>query len=165
MKYDIYTDGSFNNKKPELGASWAYVIGSKYETYIYKNSGLVDGDNNTGEIIAVGLALEYFIKSELFKNAESVTIHTDSTNVVKAICERWLNRWFKKGWKTSARKQLANKEHWEFLRTQLKILEASKIKVTVLDIKSHSGNKLNNICDQMAKYQIEQKSKLLSISD
>jgi ribonuclease HI len=75
----------------------------------------------------------------------AVVIETDSKYVIGCFTE-WLPGWKRNGWKTSARKPVAN---------QLALLEIDQLlherDVTWRHVKGHSGHVLNEVCDLRAR--------------
>ena len=100
--------------------------------------------NNRMELTAV-------IKSlEALNQPCEVELITDSKYVVDAINNDWLNGWKSRGWRTAGKKSVANVDLWEELLTLLRVH-----KVNFKWVKGHSGNPLNEKCDQIATNEIE----------
>ena len=74
-----------------------------------------------------------------------IEIFTDS-NYLKMGITTWIKKWKKNGWKTSAKKDVMNKNLWIDLEN-----EASKFDITWTWVKAHSNNALNNEVDLLAK--------------
>jgi ribonuclease HI len=79
------------------------------------------------------------------KESCQVTIHTDSTYVLKAFEENWIVGWQKRGWKTASGKPVANRELWEELITQV-----GRHQVRWVWIKGHNGTRFNERADYLA---------------
>ena len=91
--------------------------------------------NNRMELLAVIMGLEA-IKWE----RADVQVWSDSTYVVKAINEGWLESWEKKDWK-----KVKNPDLWK------RFLEAYRLhKVTFHWVKGHAGHPENERCDALA---------------
>ncbi|MBO4610882.1 MAG: ribonuclease HI [Bacteroidales bacterium] len=91
--------------------------------------------NNRMELLAVIKGLEA-IKWE---NA-AVEVYSDSTYVVKAITEGWLDQWVMKGWK-----KVKNPDLWQAFLPLYK-----KHQVTFHWLKGHAGHPENERCDRLA---------------
>ena len=110
---------------------------------ILLNGGDQHTTNNKMELTAAIKALEYFeIKKDLI-------IYTDSKYVKDGI-ESWIINWKKNGWKTSAKKEVKNKELWIQLDNQI-----LNHKINWHWIKGHSGNTYNEEADRLARKYIE----------
>jgi ribonuclease HI len=79
----------------------------------------------------------------------SVRVITDSQYLQKGITE-WIQNWRQKGWKTSARKKVLNRDLWERL---LELCERHKVDWEW--VPGHSGQPLNERCDQLANDAID----------
>jgi ribonuclease HI len=99
--------------------------------------------NNQMEITAVIEALK------TLKRSCDVIIYTDSKYVMDGIT-KWISSWKRNGWKTSDRKPVKNVELWQKLD-----IECSKHKIQWQWVKGHSGDKYNEIADQLARSEIE----------
>ena len=82
---------------------------------------------------------------EALKMPCNVTTYCDSQYVVKAIEEKWLANWIKRGWKKSDNSPVMNVDLWKLLMPQL---ERHKIKF--LWTRGHSGDPENERCDELA---------------
>lgn len=136
----IYTDGACSGN-PGPGGWGAILIYKGVEKEI---SGFEkDTTNNRMELTAVIKALEglkFFCK---------VTIYTDSAYVCKAFTEGWIKGWMAKGWVTSKKTPVENKDLW------LKLIElVDKHEVKWVKVKGHSDNEKNNRCDLLARQAI-----------
>ena len=63
---------------------------------------------------------------------------------------KWINGWKKNGWRTADRKPVKNCELWQELD-----IEASKHSIEWRWVKGHSGDKYNDIADELARSGIE----------
>jgi len=140
-KVDIYTDGACSNN-PGAGG-WAAVLfykGKQKEI----SGGEEETTNNRMELMGVIKGLE-----ALSEKCE-VTIYSDSAYTVNAFCKNWLNIWIKNGFKTSQKKDVANKDLW------LRLYELTKKQnVNFVKVKGHSDNEYNNLCDELARAEIK----------
>ena len=140
MIINIYTDGACSGNPGKGG--WGVVILDN-DKQILLNGGDQQTTNNKMELTAAIKALEYFeVKQKLI-------INTDSKYVKDGI-ESWIKNWKKNGWKTSAKKEVKNKELWIRLDDLI-----NKHNVVWKWVKGHAGNKYNNKADSLARNFIE----------
>ena len=146
----FYTDGACSgNGKKEEGADnggWAYVECTKCDSGI--KTKVVSGNktnttNNEMELTAVYKALVKSLKA----GYENVTIYTDSAYIVNAITKGWLCKWRINGWQTVEGKQIKNKQIWEKM---FKLIYEKNIKLTMVKVKGHSTDMLNELADNAA---------------
>jgi len=140
-KVVIYTDGacSFN---PGPGGWGAVLIYGNIEKNL---SGFVNNTtNNQMEMLAVIKALEQLKETCL------VDIYSDSAYVVNAFLKGWVEDWEERGWKTADKKEVKNLNLWQDL-----ISLVNKHKVTWHKVKGHADNKYNNICDKLARGEVD----------
>jgi ribonuclease HI len=97
-----------------------------------------DTTNNRMEMTAAIKALEALKGGE-----HPVHIRTDSQYLVNGMTT-WLKGWKARGWKTSDRKPVLNKDLWE----QLDCLATSRIHWEW--VRGHAGNELNEAVDRLA---------------
>jgi ribonuclease HI len=138
----IYTDGSsLNAKKYELGYDW---WGGSGAVLLYKghelrlSEPLHNGTNQQSEIYAVTMSLR------ALKRVSKVMVVTDSKYVIKGVTE-WSYGWVRKGWVTTAGTPVKNKELWQDL-----LAECAKHDVLFKWVKGHSGDKYNDLADELA---------------
>jgi ribonuclease HI len=74
-----------------------------------------------------------------------VEVKTDSEYVKNGITT-WVAGWKRNGWKTAAKKPVANRELWEALD-----LEVSRHKTNWVWTKGHAADAENNRCDELAQ--------------
>src|ERR687896_192856 len=79
------------------------------------------------------------------KRPTRVQAHVDSTYVMKAFTNRWLDGWQRRGWVNSQKKPVANRDLWEQL---LVAAEPHQLEFTY--VPGHSGVVLNELGDQLA---------------
>ena len=132
---NIYTDGACKGN-PGPGGWGALIIEGETKKEIY--GGEVNSTNNRMEIMAVIMAFK------AINTASEITVFTDSTYVQKGINE-WIGKWKINGWRTSNKKEVKNKDLW----VQLDNL-ASKLKVSWMWVKGHSGHPENDRADYLA---------------
>ena len=134
----LYTDGAcLGNPGP---GGWGVVLswdGQMKEL----SGGQVDTTNNQMELTAVIKGLE------ALKRPVTLNVVTDSKYVMQGITQ-WIAGWKQNGWRTAAKKPVANRELWEKLDGLLNVHNVSWDWV-----KGHSGHPQNEICDRLASEQ------------
>jgi ribonuclease HI len=132
-KIEIYTDGS-SRGNPGPGGYGVVLIWGKVQKELSQGYRLTT--NNRMELMAVIAALEALKKSDL-----ELTIHSDSNYVVKAVMQKWLDKWIRTDFKGG----IKNKDLW------LRYAALSKKHhVHFKWVKGHAENELNNRCDELA---------------
>ena len=138
--YTIYTDGAcLGNPGP---GGWAAII---YNNHSGNENKIFGSDlkttNNRMELMAV-------IKSlEKLPSKSSVKIYTDSKYIINGM-DLWISNWKKKNWLNASKKPVKNKDLWLILD---KLCENFEINWNW--VKGHSGDKNNDIVDEMARNQ------------
>lgn len=140
-KVDMYTDGacSYNPGPGGYGIVLIYNGVEKQFSGFDENT-----TNNRMEITAVIEGLKKL------KEPCEVTIYTDSAYTMNAFDLGWLDDWQLNNWKNKQKKDVLNKDLWQEL-----LLQMSKHKTTWVKVKGHSDNKYNNICDKLARAEID----------
>lgn len=133
---EIYTDGSCLGN-PGPGGYGIFMIYNGHEKEMSQGYKLTT--NNRMEMLAAIVALE-----SLTRECE-VNLTTDSQYVKQGI-ESWITNWKKRGWLTSAKKPVKNVDLWKRLDKA-----CSEHNVTWKWVKGHSGNKYNEIVDDLAR--------------
>lgn len=128
----LYTDGA-SSGNPGPGG-WGAVLRCG-DARKEMSGGFARTTNNRMELMAVIVGLEA-IK---WSNA-TVEVWSDSTYVVKAITEGWLENWIRKDWK-----KVKNPDLWERF---VPLYRAHN--VTFHWIKGHNGHPENERCDKLA---------------
>jgi len=135
-KITIYTDGACSGN-PGAGG-WGAVL--LYKEHIKKISGgEKDTTNNRMELKAVIESLR-----AVKKITSDIVVYTDSKYVQNGIME-WIHGWKKNGWKNAAKKPIKNVDLWMELDA-----ESAKHKIEWKWVKGHSGNKYNEMADDLA---------------
>jgi len=135
----IYTDGACSGNPGPGG--WGSVLmykGHRREL----SGGETDTTNNRMEMMAVIKALE------MLKRPCNITLHTDSTYVMKGMTE-WLEGWKKRNWRTAGKKPVKNVDLWQRLETAI---DAHQVKWVW--VKGHSGVPENERADFLATQAI-----------
>lgn len=138
---EIYTDGACSGN-PGLGG-WACVL-----LYNGNEKRLSGGEkqttNNRMELMAVIKALE------ALNQPCNVDLYSDSAYVVNAFLQDWISSWVLNNWKTKSKDPVKNVELWQKL-----IALTHTHDVTWHKVKGHSDNQMNNLCDILARGEIE----------
>jgi len=138
----IYTDGACSGN-PGVGG-WAAVM--MYNGHKKEISGYVkETTNNRMELFAVVQGLR------ALKEPCRVELYSDSSYVVKAFNEGWIENWQKRGWKTAGSVEVKNQDLWKAL-----LYEVNKNEVKFIWVKGHDENPYNNRCDELAVAAIKQ---------
>ena len=138
----IYTDGSsLDAKKYNLAYEWwggsgAVLICGDLELELSEHRH--NGTNQQTEVYAVIMALRKL------KQRCKVMVYTDSMYVIKGATE-WANGWIKRDWLTTQGAPVKNKDLWIDLLT-----ETSKHDLMFQWVKGHSGDKYNDLADELA---------------
>ena len=136
----IYTDGACSGNPGKGG--WACVL--IYNEHIKEASGSEENTtNNRMELMAVIKAFQ------MLKEPCNVDIFSDSTYVVNAFNEKWLESWQLNGWKNSNKEPIKNIDLWQQL---LDLIQVHNI--TWHKVKGHADDTYNNRCDFLARQEI-----------
>ncbi|MFK8041142.1 ribonuclease HI [Congregibacter sp.] len=140
-RVELFTDGACRGN-PGPGGWGALLSYGKNERELY--GAAADTTNNRMELSAAieGLAA-------LSESCE-VTLVTDSTYVMKGITE-WLPNWKRRGWKTAAKKPVANADLWQRLEA-----ECQRHTIEWEWVKGHSGHPGNERADALANKAIDE---------
>jgi len=144
----VYTDGGCTGNPGPGG--WAAIIGETGNMALGNEPLEISGGdrattNNRMELTAVIHALEFVMRK--YGCESKIEIHTDSKYVQYGITQ-WMPSWIDKGWKTAAGKPVKNKDLWLHLREL-----NEKLEISWLWVKGHSGNSMNERCNQLVAFQ------------
>jgi ribonuclease HI len=128
----VYTDGACSGNPGPGGWAWA-VDGMTYDAGAEPVS--------TNQRMEVRAALE-----AVTSLAGPLLVVSDSTYVVNCFRDRWWEGWLARGWISSARKPVANRDLWEPLVTT--VVERGDIAFQW--VKGHSGHAMNDFVDGLA---------------
>lgn len=128
----LYTDGAASGNPGPGGYGVVLVCGQARKEM---SEGFSLTTNNRMELLAVIKGLEAI----RWENAE-VQVFSDSTYVVKAITEGWLEKWILKDWK-----KVKNPDLWQRF---VPLYRAHR--VSFHWIKGHAGHPENERCDSLA---------------
>lgn len=129
---NLYTDGAAS-PNPGPGGYGVILRCGEYEKEL--SAGFALTTNNRMELLAVIVGLE----AVRWDNAE-VKVVSDSSYVVKALNEGWLESWERKGWK-----KVKNPDLWQRF-----LLVYRRHRVTFHWIRGHAGHPENERCDSLA---------------
>lgn len=142
---EIYTDGSCLGNPGHGG--WGFIVYEGDEEVFRQSDKEWLSTNNIMELTAMDKALSYIQEYE-----GNYTVYTDS-NYVKQGMTIWIQNWKKKGFKTSAGKDVKNKNLWVNIDEKYQNLK-SKIKIEW--VRAHNGNERNEAVDLLARKQAEE---------
>ena len=129
---NLYTDGAAS-PNPGPGGYGVILRCGEYEKEL--SAGFALTTNNRMELLAVIVGLE----AVKWDNAE-VKVVSDSSYVVKALNEGWLESWERKRWK-----KVKNPDLWQRF-----LLVYRRHRVTFHWIRGHAGHPENERCDSLA---------------
>lgn len=136
----IYTDGA-SRGNPGPGG-WGAVI--LVDEYVMEIAGSAKkATNNQMELQAV---LEVLSDSASRAYKGPVRVFSDSAYVVNGL-NSWIWGWEKKGWITSTKTPVENKDIWMKL---LDLLKEYGSRLSIEKIKGHAGDLYNERCDELA---------------
>ncbi len=139
-KVEIFTDGACKGN-PGVGGWGALLRYGQHEKKLY--GGELETTNNRMELMAAIEALK------ALKKPCEVELTTDSSYVKNGI-QTWMDGWKAKGWKTSNKKPVKNKDLWQALDA-----EVSRHTVNWHWVKGHSGHVENEIADDLANLGVD----------
>jgi ribonuclease HI len=136
----IHTDGScLSNPGP---GGWAAIL--RWQCNERELTGSEpDSTNNRMELMAAIMGLNAVTRPML------VDLHTDSRYVIHGA-QDWMPRWKANGWKTAAKKPVANQDLWQQLDEAV-----IRHQVRWHWVKGHAGHPLNERCDVLARNAAE----------
>lgn len=136
----LYTDGAcLGNPGP---GGWAALLRYNGHEKIL-SGGLPDTTNNQMELLAAIRGLEALTRPV------AVTVVTDSKYVMNGITS-WMAGWKRNGWKTAAKKPVANQELWQALDAA-----CQQHQVRWEWVKGHAGHPENERVDDLARAEAE----------
>lgn len=155
-RLEIYTDGScLGNPGP---GGWGLVAMQVTEsgnnvirTWERSEHGRYVTSNNRAELEAAIAALQFALEEQ---PGVPVTIVTDSQYLSKGITE-WLPVWKARGWQTSSKKPVKNKDLWQRLEGLVQ-----ELNVQWRWVKAHTGQQFNERADALAKAAAERAQKV-----
>jgi ribonuclease HI len=140
---DLWTDGACRSNPGGPGGYAAILVARRADGSIADESHVSGGEaettNNRMELMAVVAGLRALTAPA------RVCIYTDSSYVMNASTQGWLERWQGNGWRTAGKKPVKNRELWERLLTEVARHEVEWVKVA-----GHTGVELNERADELA---------------
>ncbi|MXP10179.1 ribonuclease HI [Pseudoblastomonas halimionae] len=134
-RVEIFTDGACKGN-PGPGGWGALLRMGENEKEL--SGGEANTTNNRMEMLAAIRALEALTRPCV------VDLHTDSTYVRDGIT-KWIHGWKRNGWRTAAKKPVANAELWQELEKA-----AARHDVSWHWVKGHAGHEGNERADSLA---------------
>lgn len=131
----VYTDGACLGNPGPGGWAWVRTDGP------WSRGGEDPSTNQRMEIAAVLDALQVHGDDD-----GPIEVRSDSTYVVNCFRDRWWEGWLRRGWKSSQRKPVANRDLWEPLID----LVRARGDVSFTWVKGHSGDPMNDLADALA---------------
>jgi len=132
----IYTDGACSGNPGPGGWASILVFGGHEKVL----SGFeLQTTNNRMELLAAIKGLEAVVRPC------PIELYSDSSYLVNAINNGWLENWQKNNWHTSAKDDVKNRDLWERI-----VALNEKYKPKYIKVKGHSDNPYNNRCDELA---------------
>jgi ribonuclease HI len=77
----------------------------------------------------------------------ALQVRSDSTYVVNCFRQRWWEKWLAKGWISSQRKPVANRDLWEPL---IDLYRADPSRLEFVWVKGHGDDPMNDVVDRLA---------------
>jgi ribonuclease HI len=128
----VFTDGACSGNPGPGGWAWA-VDRTTYDSGSERVS--------TNQRMEVRAALE-----AVTALSGPLLVVSDSTYVVNCFRDRWWEGWLTRGWLTSAKRPVANRDLWEPLVTHV----ARRGDIAFHWVKGHSGHEMNDYVDSLA---------------
>lgn len=127
----VYTDGACLGNPGPGGWAWIvpdgpYAAGADEKT--------------TNQRMELCAALD-----AVWRLAGPLEVISDSSYVVNCFRDRWWEGWISRGWVTSARKPVANRDLWQPL-----VEEVRRRDIVFRWVKGHSGDRWNDLADRLA---------------
>jgi ribonuclease HI len=130
----VYTDGACSGNPGPGG--WAWAVSPEGEP-----------NANGGEPRTTNQRMEITAALEAVRSlAGPLVVVSDSTYVVNCFRDRWWEGWLRRGWVSSKRQPVANRDLWE----PLVDLYRSRGDVSFTWVKGHSGDRMNDLVDALA---------------
>ena len=140
----IYTDGSSRGNPGPGGFGAILMYGDKRKEI---SGGYRKTTNNRMELLGVITALESLTKKNI-----SLTVYSDSQYIVRAVQEKWLDKWVRTNFAGGKK----NKDLW------MRYYKLAKdYQVAFKWVKGHADNPLNNRCDELATTAADGKNLLI----
>ena len=128
----VYTDGACSGNPGPGGWAWA-IDRDRFASGSERPS--------TNQRMEIRAALE-----AVTAISGPLVVVSDSTYVVNCFRDKWWEGWLARGWTTSAKKPVANRDLWEPLVKAVN----DRGDVAFQWVKGHSGLEMNDLVDQLA---------------
>ena len=138
----VVTDGACSGNGTDASrGGWAAIVIAPDGSEVVITGAEAPSTNNRMELMAAieGLAAA--------PDGSAVELVTDSSYLAKAITDDWLGGWQRRGWRTSGKKPVANRDLWERLLVQI----ARHHSVSPTLVRGHAGHDLNERADRLAQ--------------
>ncbi|WP_371803473.1 ribonuclease H [Candidatus Lokiarchaeum ossiferum] len=147
----VYTDGACEGNQFDRNyGGWAAII-LENNSILHQTSGSTKNTtNNRMELLAVIRALQIIVRNKLHES-HIIHIFSDSAYIVNCFAQKWYIKWKKNNWSNSQGKPVLNPDLWKALLSLVERCNFQFIKV-----KGHSGNKYNEMVDQLAVSAIKE---------
>ena len=138
----IHTDGSCSANGRGRRGGWAFVLQRPGQPVVERCGSIpAPTTSNRMELQAIIEALKVLRE---YGQTYDIEIISDSTYAVDGV-SNWMHKWAKKGWITSTKTVVANKDLW------VELFElAQPHKITCSWVESHAGDPDNERADQLA---------------
>lgn len=134
----VYTDGACSGTPGPGGWAWVVEDGETPHAGRHDSGNDPETTNQRMELMA---ALEAVSRLD-----GELVIVSDSSYVVNCFKDEWWKGWLSRGWKTTQRKPVANRDLWEPLVNMV----LSRRDVKFEWVKGHSGHPMNEWADRLA---------------
>lgn len=132
----IYSDGACLGNPGPGGYGTVLLFGDRRKELA---AGFVRTTNNRMELLGAIVGLEALTRPC------QVQLWSDSQYVIHALTKGWLSSWQKRGWRTSNKQPVKNRDLWERL-----LLAIGEHTIDWQWVRGHTGNVENERCDQLA---------------
>lgn len=138
----LVTDGACSgNGTDDSRGGWAAILVDAAGEETVLTGGEFPSTNNRMELTAV---LEGLAATPAGSDVELIT---DSSYVANALEQGWLDGWRRRGWRTAAKKPVANRDLWERMVRELSRHE--HVRATL--VRGHAGHPANERADRLAQ--------------
>lgn len=135
---EAWVDGSSSGNSTGPGGYGILLICGRHRREM--RGGEAVTTNQRQEVIAACAALEAVAPGC------SVTVYSDSAYLVNCQNQRWIDGWRKRGWRTSAKKPVKNRDLWERLESAVSRHE----RVRFVHVAGHAGIEHNERAHELA---------------
>ncbi len=138
----VFTDGACSGNPGRGG--WGAVIVLPAGEVIELGGAADQTTNNRMELAGTIHSL-----NKLRQTKGPIDLWTDSVYVIRGITQ-WVFGWKKRGWKTAAGADVANKDLWEVLLEEVTARKGADQRMNWNFVKGHAGVPGNERCDEIA---------------